>query len=448
MQRTIHRAPRAPLAVALASAVAALAAVPASAYELYNRDGSVLNADLEAVFGLMHSEESYELGFGNRSAGSSSWREGYVKYGLSGSQALGGAGSLYGALNLLSSGTWGDGDAAGFTLGSERMTDVEDAYLGWRSGDLFPALGENGVDLSFGRQNLSVGDGFLVNGDSLNFGDVDLGADYDRGGAYYLAARKAFDQTAVLRLGGEQGLRGDLIWLKSDNRAQAETELAIATLEHVAEAGTLGLTWIRGLDVNERFASPAQLERDGMDTVSLRGAGGLGVENLNLAFEYASQDKDSGTENAWYLEGSWTFAALPWTPTATYRYSRFSEAFDPLFYGLSRGYGTWFQGEVAANYAGPFNSNSRVHHLGLKATPVENLTVGALYFDFDSIDTDLGNLGGRELDLYIEWMVNDHLLISPVLGLYRPERSAAEGGTQLGGDDTNLYSQLVFATFF
>ncbi|MCO6061928.1 hypothetical protein NG726_35465, partial [Pseudomonas sp. MOB-449] len=94
--------------------------------------------------------------------------------------ALGGAGSLYGALNLLSSGTWGDGDAAGFTLGSERMTDVEDAYLGWRSGDLFPALGENGVDLSFGRQNLSVGDGFLVNGDSLNFGDVDLGAEVQR----------------------------------------------------------------------------------------------------------------------------------------------------------------------------------------------------------------------------------------------------------------------------
>lgn len=444
-----HGSPRAPLALALAAVLGAgLVAVPVHAYELYSQDGRVLNADLEAVFGLMHSEESYELGFGNRSAGSSSWREGYVKYGLSGSQALGSAGSLYGAVNLVSSCTWGDGDAAGFSLGSERMTDIEDAYLGWRSGELFPALGENGVDISGGRQKVVVGDGFLINGDSLNFGDVDLGADYDRGGAYYIAARKAFDQTAVLRLGGEQGLRGDLMWLKSDNRAQAETELAIATLEHVGAPGTLGLTYIRGLDVNERYASAAQLERDGMDTVSLRGAGSLGVDNLNLAFEYATQDKDSGREDAWYVEGSWTFAELPWSPTATYRYSRFSETFDPLFYGFNRGYGTWFQGEVAANYAGPFNSNTRVHHVGLKAAPLENVTVGALYFDFDTLDTDLGNLGGRELDLYVEWMVNDHLMISPVVGFYQPERSAAEGGTQLGGDDTNLYSQLMFVTFF
>lgn len=92
------------------------------------------------------------------------------------------------------------------------------------------------------------------------------------------------------------------MWLKSDNRAQAETELAIATLEHVAEPGTLGLTYVRSLNVNERFATPAQLERDGMDTVSLRGVGSLGVENLNLSFEYATQDRSSGRENAWYME--------------------------------------------------------------------------------------------------------------------------------------------------
>lgn len=430
-----------PLALALAISL------PTHAYELYNQNGSVLNADLEAVFAAIHSDENYAL-FGNREPGSSNWREGYIKYGLSGSQGLGDKGSLYGAFNLLSSGTWGDGDAAGFTEGTERRTDVEDAYMGWRSGNLFPALGENGIDISGGRQQVIVGDGFLIKGDALNFGDVDLGENYDRGGAYYLAARKAFDQTAVLRLGGEKGWRSDLMWLKSDNRAQADTEMAVATLEHVGEPGTLGLTYIRGLDVNERFATPAQLERDGMDTVSLRGVGSLGVKNLNLAFEYATEDRSSGRENAWYLEGSWTFADLPWAPTATYRYSRFSESFDPLFYGMSRGYGTWFQGEVAGNYAGPFNSNTRVHHVGLKATPVEKVTVGALYFDFDPIDRDLGNLSGRELDLYAEWAVNEHLMISPVIGLYKPDHSADQGGLQLGSDDTNTYLQLIVGTFF
>ncbi|CAD5110270.1 alginate export family protein [Zestomonas carbonaria] len=436
-----------PLLLALAIGCA-LEGAPAQAHELYNEGETILNADLEALFAAIRSGENYAL-MGNRDKGSSSWREGYIKYGLSGSQGLGGNGTLYGAFNLVSSGTWGDGDAAGITEGSERRTDVEDAYLGWRSGGLFPWLGEDGVDISGGRQMIVVGDGFLVQGDPVNFGDVDLGADFDRGGAYYLAARKAFDQTAALRLGGSEGWRGDLIWLKSDNRAQAETELAIATLEHVAEPGTLGLTWIRGLDVNQRFAEIMGLEeRDGMDTVSLRGSGSLGVENLNLAGEYVTQDKDSGRENAWYLEGSWTFADVAWAPTATYRYSRFSEAFDPLFYGFSRGYGTWFQGEVAANYSGPFNSNSKVHHIGLKATPRENLALGALYFDFDTLDTDRGNLGGRELDFYVEWMVNDHLLISPLIGFYQPDRSAERSGLQLGGDSTNTYLQLLVGTFF
>lgn len=428
-------------------AVTFAVALPAHAYEFYNKDETILNANLEAVFAAMHSDENYAV-FGNRTSGSSSWREGYIKYGLSATQGLGGNGSLYGAFSLLSSGTWGDGDAAGFTEGSERRTAVEDAYLGWKSGDLFPTLGANGIDISAGRQKIVIGDGFLINGDALNLGDVDLGENFDRGGAYYLAARKTFDQTAVLRIGGDKGWRGDLMYLASDNHAQADTELAVATLEHVTEPGTLGLTYIHGLDVNERFATPAQLERDGMDTISLRGSGSLGVKNLNLAFEYATQDRSSGRENAWYLEGSWTFADMPWTPTATYRYSRFSEDFDPLFYGLSRGYGTWFQGEVASNYAGPFNTNTKVHHIGLKAKPREDLTVGALFFDFNPINKDTSNLGGRELDVYLEWMINEHFMISPLIGFYTPDKSADQGGLQLGSDDTNTYVQLIVGTFF
>ncbi|MGJ3440232.1 MULTISPECIES: alginate export family protein [Pseudomonas] len=430
------------------TALTALALHTAHAHELYNQDGTVLNADLEALFGVFHSDESFNQA-GNRQPGSSAWREGYIKYGLSASQALAGSGSLYGAFSLVSSATWGDGDAAGLTLGDERRTAIEDAYLGWRSGSLFPALGEDGVDISAGRQLVTLGDGFLIQGDPVNLGKVDLGANFNRGGAYYLAARKAFDRTAVLRIGGSQGWRGDLMWLKSDNHYQADTSLAVSNLEHVSDAGTVGLSWIRGLDVDQRYAQIMGLEhRDGMDTVSLRGRGSLGVKDLQLAAEYVTQDRSGGREDAWYLEGNWTFSALPWSPTATYRYSRFSQDFDPLFYGLSRGYGTWFQGEVAANYAGPFNSNSQVHHLGLKAKPRDNLSVGALYFDFDTLDTDQGNLGGRELDLYVEWMVTEHILISPLVGYYTPERSADNGGVQMGSRDGGTYLQLLVGTFF
>ena len=349
----------------------------AQAYELYADEDTHLNADFLAVYGLFNSRHNYD-----GTAGGSTWREGFIKYGVSGDQGLAGNGSLYGALNWVSSATWGDGDAAGNTDGSERTTKIEDAYLGWRSGDLLPWLGKDGVDISAGRQVVRLGSGFLINDDGPNLGNGVADGTLDRGGAYYLAARHAFDRTAVLRLGGKQGWRGDLMWLKSDNHYQADTSLAVANLEHVADAGTVGLSWVRGLDVDQRYAQIMGLEhRDGMDTASLRGRGNLGVKDLELAAEYVTQDKTGGRENAWYLEGNWTFSELPWSPTATYRYSRFSEGFDPLFYGLSRGYGTWFQGEVAANYAGPFNKNSQVHHVALKHQCFKNFLLTTQMFN-------------------------------------------------------------------
>ena len=405
---------------------------------------SHLNADILAVYGLFNSRKNYDA-----TPGGSTWREGFIKYGISGDQRLAGNGSAYGALSWVSSATWGDGDAAGNTDGTERTTKLEDAYLGWRSGELFPLLGKDGVDASFGRQVVKLGRGFLINDDGPNLGKGPADGALDRGGAYYLAARHAFDRTAVLRLGGERGVHASALWLKSDNRAQAETELAAGTLDYTTAAGTLGLTWVHGLGVTEQWASEFQRQRDGMDTYSLRGEGNAGIDNASFAFEYAWQDKQAGPEKAWYAEAGYTFAELPWAPSLTYRYTRYSEGWDALFTGLSTGYGTWFQGEVAANYAGPFNSNTGVHHLGLVAKPLENLTLGALYFDFDTLHTrNALNLGARELDLYVEWAVSPHLIVSPLVGLYQPKKDENTGGNQVGGNGTNLYSQVTLAMPF
>jgi hypothetical protein len=119
-----------------------------------------------------------------------------------------------------------------------------------------------------------------------------------------------------------------------------------------------------------------------------------------------------------------------------------------MFYGFSRGFGTWFQGEVAGNYSGPFNTNSRIQQVKFTVSPLQSLTVGAMYFNYDTIDRDLGNTDGHETDLYAEWHVNDNLTVMPLIGLFQPEKSADQGGTQLGNHDKNLYSQLVFATTF
>ncbi len=424
----------------LTAAVAAALSAPASAYNLYSENGTELNLDIEAVFGVFTSEENYNLGAKSEDGGSD-WREGYIKYGVSGSHAYQSGSSVYGALNLVSSATWGDGDAGGFTSGDESKTKLEDAYLGWRSGALIPALGQDGLDISFGRQNFSIGDGFLINGDALNFGDaIDklAGTKMNRGGAYWLAARKAFDRTAVVRVGGSEGLRADLFWLESDNRAQAETELAGINTEYVTPQGTYGVAFIEGLDVNEDYG---YTNRDGQQTLSLRYQGNAGVENLFLSGEFVTQDQGDNTApdaDAWYLEAGWTFADVAWSPSVNYRFASFDEGFDPLFFGFNRGYGTWFQGEVAANYAGPFNSGTDVHHVGIKASPTEMLSLGALFFDFS--DTAGGAMDGQEIDLYAEWVVTPNLIISPLVGFYTPD---SKNGTQIGGDDTNVYGQVI-----
>jgi len=428
-------------------AVAGLSA-PALAYNFYDQNGTELNVDIEAALGVFSSQETYNLGAKSQ-AGESQWQEGYIKYGLSGSQSVGSGSQVYGAVNLVSSGTWGDGDAGGITSGNERETELEDAYLGWRSGTLIPALGKDGFDLSVGRQQFTIGDGFLINSDALNFGDAlnGGGLDFDRGGAYWLAARKAFDQTAIARIGGSEGLRADLFWLASDNKAQAEMELAGLNTEYVTPQGTFGLAYIEGLDVDDTFAPILGYgSRDGQQTTSLRYQGNAGVDNLFLSAEFVNQEPGEGSDEnskAWYAEAGWTFSETLWSPSVNYRYSSFDEGFDPLFFGFNRGYGTWFQGEVAANYAGPFNSDASVHHLGLKAAPSETVSVGALFFDFTDTAGGTGNLNAQEVNLYAEWVAAPHLIISPLVGLYMPDNSAAEGGSQIGSDDTNAYAQII-----
>lgn len=408
------------LTAAVAAATAAMA-MPVQAYNLYSENGSELNLDIEAVVGTFSSDENY---FGKTGNGSS-WQEGYLKAGFSGSHALSEVNSLYGGLNFVSSGTWGDGDAGGNTDGSERRTAVEDAFIGFRTDNL---------DLSFGRQNFSIGDGFLINGDALNLGEG-VFPDSNRGGAYWLAARKAFNQTAIARIGGEDGLRGDLFYLESDNKAQSEVELGGANIEYVTETGTFGATYIKGLDAVDNA------KRDGQKTVSVRFQGNAGVENLFLSAEYAdqSQGDNSDDANAWYAEAGWTFSDVAWAPQLTYRYTKYEENFDSLFFGFNRGYGTWFQGEVAANYAGPFGSSATIQHVALKASPTEMLSVGALYFDFSDSTTFGANSDGHEIDLYAEWVVTDHLIISPLVGVYSPD---SNNQTQNTSSD-NFYAQVI-----
>ena len=74
--------------------------------------------------------------------------------------------------------------------------------------------------------------------------------------------------------------------------------------------------------------------------------------------------------------------------------------------------------------------------------------MGVLYFNFQTRNKSLGNLDANEVDIYAVWAINDHVTISPLVGLYDPEKSAEEGGIQLGSSDTSLYAQATMVVSF
>lgn len=444
---------RTPPYAPLLSLVALCAFEPqAHAYPLYTEGdgGTVLNAELGVGFGWFGSTRNY-LGDPQKVPGSMRWQEGYAKYGLNGSTDKLIAGSVYGGFSLLSSGTWGDGDTGAITAGNERRTAVEDAFLGWRSGDWVPALGQDGVDFSFGRQLVTV-DGFLITDDGFNPGNAFSpivgvrDGRFNRGGAFYLGQRLAFGNTAVLKLGGKDGLHGSLIWLKSDNPGQSKTEVAAATIDYTTPIGSIGSTYVRGLDVEERYAFGDRLERKGMNIYSLRGQGNAGIENADFAFEVARQEKRSGSQRAMFFDAGYTFADVKWQPTVSYRYSRYSEGWDFLFQG---GFRKRYQGEVAVNYAGSVTSNMQINDVLLSVRPTDKLTLNAMAFDYHQLSRKQEqDFSAREVDLFLDWMVTDNITLSPLIGLYKPEKWLGNGGRQSGSASTNTYLQfIVWATF-
>jgi len=430
-------------ALALTSLLALASGAPAAT--LFEKDGNTVGVEVEAMAAAFHSGETYN-------GGSKDWQEGYLKATLTGAFALPGF-KLYGGLGGIALGTFGAGDAGGYTNGHERREKIENAYVGFKT--------DNGlVDFSVGRQKFQLGDGFLIAGDAISLGKGPLvnGAHVNRGGAYYIAAQKSFDNTAVLRLNPGGEWRADLFWLKSDVAYHQNTKLAGINLEHFDERGTLAFSYLKILDVKKDTGLGLWNQRDGMNVCSLRAQGNLGVENLFLAAEYVAErggDWDvKNRANGWYLEAGWTFKTVPLAPTLNYRHAYFSadksntdrnEAFDPLFFGLSRGLGTWFQGEVTSNYPGPANSGNTVDRIELTLNPLKNLPVTLQVWNFRHVG-DAPRLDARELDLFAWWQINDNFAFIPLVGLYKPRGDDAK--TAQGNSDTNVYLQgVVLFTF-
>lgn len=87
-------------------------------------------------------------------------------------------------------------------------------------------------------------------------------------------------------------------------------------------------------------------------------------------------------------------------------------------------------------------------NMELTAEHGTNLSPSMLFFNVDPRGESLGDIGGRALDLYVEWMVSDPLVISPLLGFCPP--SAALNRAVRSGAVTTPNSTCSWhrATFF
>lgn len=350
-------------------------------------------------------------------------------------------GAVYGRVSGLFTLTTGGLDAAGSNLDPRAPTHfaLEDAVLGWRSGDALPWLGNDAIQVSFGSQPYRVGSGLLFQTGATNGGPR---------GAFWIAPRTAFTWAGIARL-TTHGLTGEVVFLEPNDVPASNTQLWGTNWEYAL--GTGGLYGSVGAGVWRVFRS----ETAGRDELSVYDAradltpltGREHLPGLRLAGEFALEQGRRGAQGyAWYGEAGYAFESLPAEPYASYRYAFFSgpdrrserRRFDPLFYGSSD-WGTWYVGEILGNFV-LSNRNVVLHTARLRASPIESLTLNLLfhYAELDRlpneivsrVETRAANVRSHpiaeELDAVLEWEATPWLSFMGVVGAAFPNDAAKD----------------------
>jgi len=446
-----HLAPRTTAFVACLLAVLSGAALPATS-QAAETDANPLRfyqsgdsrSYLQASLGLdlaFFSHDNVWYGTAKERFGTDidSWWESVLRAGIEGKYVLPSTQTVYGKVDAVQANTFDGVDACGTNadLGDVSSLRIDKAYVGWRSGNLFNTLGEDFLDLSFGRQTYTTGTLFL------------FGSEGGAGGkraAYYLGGRKSADYAAIARLKSGPW-SGDLFYFDNDSPFPINTEAGGATVEYAfSPSANLG-------------GSVAALEsdaesRDGMRIYDLRGsvkpfesAGGpAALQPLKLDAEYVYQDRDEDMEEGvgWYVRASYQWAELPWKPELTYHYASFDEGYDVLFYSATD-WGSWFQGEITGEYD-LFNENLDTHMIRLKVQPVEPLAINLFYYKFSLHSPEAMAVASDdyvdEWNLIFDWTVTKHLTLSLVGAYAIPD----DGAKERFGDDEDWKAGMMMAS--
>ena len=191
--------------------------------------------------------------------------------------------------------------------------DVEDLYIGWRSGNSLGDLGENVLDFTVGRTQYKLGHGLLLWDGSAEGGS--------RGG-YWTNARKAFEFAAIGRFKpGNHTV--EAFYLDKDELPESNSDSKLWGVNYeyaFGEDTTLGATYMKW------SANPAEApQRDGLDVYNVRAftAPFPNLKALSFELEYAKEDNgDLLDSEAWNALVAYQFDTA-WKPKLSYRYAFF-----------------------------------------------------------------------------------------------------------------------------
>ena len=323
------------------------------------------------------------------------------------------------------------------TRNTTKQYSLEAAYLAWQSGNLFPGLGFNAVEISGGNQNYQIFDGLLF---------WDGGQDCAGRGANWLSARKAFHETAIatLRL-GDFLVEG--VHLKYNDHPNSHTRLGAGRVEFAKENWLVPNFNVKLGAMYFHIYDSESVTRDDMDGIYLYGEMTplVTLPDLTTKASFVRETNPSTSAlseaYAWYVAIAYELSQLPWTPKLGYRYASFSggddQAFDTLFTGLPD-WGWWFQGELLGEYV-LSDSNLNSHQVRLTFKPTERLTANVIYYKFllDDKDQSFGLVPSRvdrnladEVDLILDVAMTNWWSITTTVGIAVPNkgfRDAVDG---------------------
>ncbi|WP_025733447.1 hypothetical protein [Carnimonas nigrificans] len=354
------------------------------------------------------------------------------------------AGTLFGGVTAFYTMTRGngDGDPAGSTPDHPEHFRLDNAYLGWRSGDLFAdSLGENAFTFSFGRQSFQFGDGFLI-GDGFT--------EQGKYGGYYIGPSHGFHSSAVLSF-DSHGWHADLFHLKASEYNLLQ-----------GNYGEYQNTSLNGLNVDYTLNDRAQFgaayvhaynswdrSRNGMDVYNVR-AKGIPFEALpgfSLGGQYAWEDRDhGGNGHAWYGQASYAFQDTPWHPVISYRRAEYGENYDSMYNSFAGGWGSWYYGEIAGEYH-ISNNNMNIDMLKVAVQPADFVETGLIGYSFRrNKSTGSGSKNfSKEVNLYADWTLSDHFTLSTVYGIAFPDDAAkAEYGRKKNSQIAQVFATYAF----